>query len=42
MSCSIFDRNLISYSGEVLRGISAICFLFRVTGQEMEGWEMEK
>lgn len=32
-SFSIFEGNLISYSGKVLRGISAICSLFRVTGQ---------
>ena len=44
VSLSVFnrDRNPISYSRKVLRGISAICSLFGVTGQEMEGWEVEE
>lgn len=40
-SCSFFDRNLISYSGKVLGGISVICSLFKVTGQEREGCGVE-
>lgn len=44
VSLSVFDkdRNPISYSRKVLRGISAICYLFGVTGQEIEGWEVEE
>lgn len=41
-SCSLFNRNLINYSRKVLRGISAICSVCRVIGQEMEDWGVEE